>query len=291
MTARGLAASTLGAVGAAFVVFATSGAARADDASTSTSTNANAPAAATSAAQERYTAGRESYRLGLYGRALEEFERSLALLPSPNTRLYIARALRELGRWAEASEQYAATVREADQRGGRYVATRDAAAVELADVKVRLERANASDSATPLPLGPPGPATSAAAPPPPQTTGATGATAATDAEPASPHRGSSALTWVSGSIAVAGAASFAVFYGLAGSRFGYLEDNCARVRTSSCDDARTSGKTDEVVAYTALGVAVVAGAVAIYSLVRAPEKTGPAAAQPAQRKVSWPLAF
>ena len=288
MTARGLAPSTLGAVGAAFMFLAIPAAARADE------PNANAgatgtSAAATSAAQERYTAGRESYRLGLYGRALEEFERSLALAPSPNTRLYIARSLRELGRWSEASEQYAATVREADQRGGRYVATRDAATLELADVKVRLERANASDSAAPAatppaPSAPPAQVTTAGPTAPP-------AKGANGAEAASPQRGPTTLTWVSGTIAVAGAASFGVFYGLAGSRFGYLKDNCARVRTSSFDDARTTGKTEEVVAYTALGVAVVAGAIAIYSLVRAPERSSPAAAQSGPRKVSWPLAF
>ena len=90
---------------------------------------------------------------------------------------------------------------------------------------------------------------------------------------------------------MAGAASFGVFYGLAGGRFGYLEDNCARLRTSSCDDARTTGKTEEVVAYAALGVAVVASAIAVYSLVRAPETTSPASAQPRTRRIAWPLAF
>ena len=279
MPRRGLTTSTLAVAVCGALALAAPRAARADDVSPPAPASAASPASA-NAAQERYTAGRESYRLGLFGRALEEFERSLALAPSPNTRLYIARSLRELGRWAEANDQYAATVREAEQRGGRYLATRDAAAVELADVKVRLERANASDGAPP-PSSTSSPAPVAPAPLPAPAPGA---------DTTSPRRGPSTLTWVSGSVAVVGAASFAVLYGLAGNRFGYLEDNCARVRTPSCDDARTTGKTEEVAAYTALGVAVVAGAIAVYSLVSAPSSNA-AALQPTPRKLSWPLAF
>ncbi len=266
----------------AAVVIATPIAASAEDAPT--------PTPATAQAQEHYTAGRESYRLGLYGRALEAFERSLALAPSPNTRLYIARSLRELGRWAEANDQYAATVREAEQRGGRYVATRDAANVELADVKVRLGRANANDgaaiaanavpAANPANAAPVAPAANAA----PTDLHAPAAPAA-DGEPS--RRGPTTLTWATGGVAVAAAATFTVLYGLAGNRFGYLQDNCARVRTSSCDDARTTGKTEEVVAYSALGVAVVAGVLAVYSLVRSPSPSP----SPSPRKVAWLLAF
>ena len=280
MTKRAHRASTLAGIVAALVVTSTfcvgvPGVARADD--------APAPAqgaSAQTAAQDHYTAGRESYRLGLYGRALEEFERSLALAPSPNTRLYIARSLRELGRWAEANEQYAATVKEAEQRGGRYTATRDAATVELADVKVRLERANASAGAN---------ANAAANP------NANANARESNAADGASHRGPSTLTWVAGGVAVAGAASFAILYGLSGSRFGYLEDNCAHVRTSSCDDARTTGKTEEVAGYAALGVAVVAGAITVYSLLRAPSTgANPSASARASARpagTTWPLAF
>lgn len=285
MRKRALAATTLAVVCGA-LAFARPVAARADDASPQAP--ATASSSSPSAAQDHYTAGRESYRLGLYGRALEEFERSLAMSPSPNTRLYIARSLRELGRWAEANDQYAATVREAEQRGGRYLATRDAATLELADVKVRLERANASDGAAPATA----PIASSSSPSPSRapSPSLSPAPAPTASDTTSPHRGPSTLTWVSGSVAVAGAASFAVLYGLAGNRFGYLEDNCARVRTPSCDDARTTGKTEEVAAYAALGVAVVAGAIAVYSLMTSPSSNA-AAVRPRPRNASWPLAF
>lgn len=209
-------------------------------------------------AQDHYTSGRESYRVGLYGRALEEFSLSLSLAPSPNTRLYIARTLRELGRWAEANEQYTKTVTEAEQRGGRYLATRDAATIELADVKQRLASAKHDEKeATPAPSPPPPPPSPSAPPPPPATAGPT------------------TVTWISGAVAVTGAASFALLYGLAANRYGYLEDNCARVRTSSCDDARTTGRTEELAAYSSLGVAVVAAAITVYSLVTAPPKKEP----------------
>jgi tetratricopeptide (TPR) repeat protein len=253
--------------------------ARGDEATTGA-----APANA-DAAQEHYTAGRESYRLGLYGRALEQFERSLALAPSPNTRLYIARTLRELGRWSEAADQYTATIREAGGRGGRYLATRDAANVELGDVKVRLERATAgprvegAEKADKSETGhvDEGAAASKDVPRAPATTGF-------------PSRGGpSTLTWISGGIAVAGTASFAVLYALASNRFGYLEGSCARVRTGACDDARTTGKAEEIGAYASLGVAAVAAVVTVYSLVVAPSTSG-GSAKPTGRE-SWRIAF
>ncbi|MDB4933270.1 MAG: hypothetical protein JWP87_242 [Labilithrix sp.] len=247
--------------------------------------------ASNDSAQDHYTAGRESYRSALYGRALEEFERSLALAPSPNTRLYIARTLRELGRWSEAAEQYGATIREAGTRGGKYLATRDAANVELADVKLRLERATAGTKAEAGEKSDaahgdePAAATSAPAP-----AAQTSRAAEKDAPAAvsGAHRTVPAAAWISGGVAIAGAASFAVLYGLASSRFGYLEDNCARVRTSACDDARTTGKAEEIGAYASLGVAAVAAAITVYSLVSAQ----PAAARAgASRREPWRIAF
>lgn len=248
-------------------------------------------ASSASSAQDHYTAGRENYRLGLFGRALEEFELSLSLSPSPNTRLYIARTLRELGRWSEAAEHYAQTIREADQRGGRYAATRDAANVELADVKVRLERATSadksdkSDKKDKLPAA--DPASDAAAPARPSSAISTSPVAIAPA--AEPHRSVTAATWISGGVAVAGAASFAVLYGLSSSRFGYLEDHCTHVRSAACDDARTTGKAEEIGAYVSLGVAVLAAGVTVYALVTTP----PAVSRTARAlgKEPWRLAF
>jgi tetratricopeptide (TPR) repeat protein len=233
-----------------------------------------------SAAQELYTAGRESFRAGLYGRALEDFERSLALVPSPNTRLYLARALRELGRWNEAAEQYRSTAREAEARGGKYTATRDAAEVELRDVQVRLDR------------GEPGAkqAAVAAVAPPPVEKASQGEPVRTMPVASVPSSsGPTTMTWVSGGVAVAGVASFAVLYALAGERYGYLEDNCTRVRDAACDSARSTGKSEEIVAYVSLGVAAAAAAVAVISLVTRPRSN--AAAGAARVMGPWRLTF
>lgn len=228
-------------------------------------------------AQEHYSAGRHSYRAGLYGRALEEFERSYAVSPSPNTNLYIARSLRELGRLAEAREHYRATIREAGERGAKYGAARDAAESELHDVEVRLERAEPPSA----PVTTPSAAALAPAPAP-----APGPARASVPAPALPERSPSAVTWATGGVAVVGLASFGVLYGLASDRYAYLEDHCTRTRDTACDDARSVGRTQESAAYVALGVGVVAAAVAIVSFVVAPDDDGnPRASR------SWPLAF
>jgi hypothetical protein len=245
-----------------------------------------APTAAATSAQDQYTAGRESYRLGLFGRALEEFERSLALVASPNTRLYLARTFRELGRWSEAAEQYRITIREADERGGRYIATRDAADMELRDVKVRIERGEAAPAApkgerNDKPVD--GPAPLAPAP----------SAATTPVTPSSTTSGGpTTLTWVTGGLAVAGTASFAIFYALASDRYGYLEDNCSLARDASCDSARTTGQTEEIVSYVSLGVAAVAATIAIVSLVVRPSVSSSNRASVAPNALgSWRLAF
>ncbi len=228
-----------------------------------------APAASTTA-QDHYTAGRESYRQGLFGRALEEFERSLAMAPSPNTRLYIARSLRELGRLQEAAEQYRTTMREAEERGGKYVEARDAAELELRDVTVRIERSE--PKAAPA-KGTETPAASVS-PEPPRTPATTS--------------GPTTLTWISGGVAVAGAASFGVLYALASDRYSYLEDRCTVVRDAACESARTTGKTEEIVAYASLGVAAVFATVAVLSLTLKPSSRSSTAAG---LTTPWRIAF
>lgn len=217
-------------------------------------------------AHDHYTVGRDSYRAGLYGRALEEFELSYEAAPSPNTQLYVARSLRELGRWAEAAEHFRATIREAEERGAKYAAAREAAQAELRDVEVRIERAE-----PPKVEAPP----AAPAPPP-----------VVDIRKEEPPSKVTTTTWVSGGVAIAGAAVSGLFYGLASNRYAYLEDHCTRTRDASCDDARGTGRTEEGAAYVALGVAVVAAGVAIVSFViSSTPDSKPRAGRP------WLLAF
>jgi len=97
----------------------------------------------TAFAQQRFTRGTTLYDARDFPRALEEFRASIELYGSPNTRLYLARCLRELGRLDEALPEFERAVREASDRAHldpRYAQTRDAAQAELAQVEPRVGR-------------------------------------------------------------------------------------------------------------------------------------------------------
>ncbi len=94
-------------------------------------------------AQQRFTRGTALYDARDYPRALEEFRASIALFGSPNTRLYLGRCLRELGRFDEAVPEFERAVREAADRAlqdPRYRQTRDAAQAELSQMEARVGR-------------------------------------------------------------------------------------------------------------------------------------------------------
>ncbi|MBW2527390.1 MAG: tetratricopeptide repeat protein [Deltaproteobacteria bacterium] len=65
-----------------------------------------------------YKRGRQLFAAKRYAPALEQFDASLALMPSPNTELLRAHALRELGRKAEAMTSYERVMNEATERIG-----------------------------------------------------------------------------------------------------------------------------------------------------------------------------
>lgn len=94
-------------------------------------------------AQQRFTRGTALYDAHDYAHALEEFRASIALFGSPNTRLYLGRCLRELGRFDEAVPEFERAVREAADRAlqdPRYRQTRDAAQAELSQAEARVGR-------------------------------------------------------------------------------------------------------------------------------------------------------
>lgn len=76
-----------------------------------------------------YRKGRQLFAAKRYEPALKELDASLALMPSPNTELLRAHALRELGRGAEAMRAYENVMNEATERLGlgqnRYQAALD----------------------------------------------------------------------------------------------------------------------------------------------------------------------
>lgn len=90
------------------------------------------------AAQKTFEAGDDLFEYGRYEEAITAFRASQALVASPNSRLMIGRCLRELGRKAEAYAEFAATVDEAEQNGGRYAETLAAATAERDAMKTQI---------------------------------------------------------------------------------------------------------------------------------------------------------
>jgi hypothetical protein len=91
-------------------------------------------AGAEAAAQLRFQRGRELFVANDFNGALTEFRAANQLVASPNTRLYIARCLRGLGRSAEAYMEFQRAAGEAADRAQsepRYTATRDVARQEM----------------------------------------------------------------------------------------------------------------------------------------------------------------
>ena len=89
--------------------------------------------------EKRFERAQKLHDAGRCKQALPLFEELTAATKSPNARLYVARCLKQVGRIAEAYEQMRATTREAATES-RYVATRNAAAAELAIIEPMVGR-------------------------------------------------------------------------------------------------------------------------------------------------------
>jgi hypothetical protein len=84
---------------------------------------------------EQFRTAQKAFDAGEFDKALEVATAVYAQTKSPNAHLYVARALRGLGRLDEAYREMAATLDEASelaQSEKKYVPTRDAAAAEIA---------------------------------------------------------------------------------------------------------------------------------------------------------------
>jgi hypothetical protein len=107
-------------------------------------------------AGKSYERGAEALAAGELDKALEEFQRSLDVVSSPNSRLMLARTLAKLGRPAEAYAQLEQTVADAEvaaQVDKKYASTVDAARAELAELRsqvglitVRVTESTSNDS-------------------------------------------------------------------------------------------------------------------------------------------------
>ncbi len=97
------------------------------------------------AALKKFEGGRKAYDAGSFEEALLAFKGSLELLPSPNTRLYIARCYRALSKPASAYTTFRLASKESQDRLNatgekRYTATRDAATAEAAELEAKVPR-------------------------------------------------------------------------------------------------------------------------------------------------------
>jgi hypothetical protein len=103
------------------------------------------PTAATPAqvaqAQKQFERGRGYVAKKEYDKALTEFRASFDIVASPNTRFSIARALRDMGNFAEAYAEFGRTIAEASAlaaKEARYQQTADAAASERGDLESKI---------------------------------------------------------------------------------------------------------------------------------------------------------
>lgn len=92
------------------------------------------------AAEERFFAAQKLYGEKRHAEALEAFRASYKLVPSPNSHLYVARCLRELGDAAGAYEAYTEVILECADRAdpGAYAGTQRAATEERAGLRDRV---------------------------------------------------------------------------------------------------------------------------------------------------------
>lgn len=92
---------------------------------------------------KKYAEALKRFEAGEHERALALFREVVDATGSPNARLYVARALRELARLPEAYDEMRKTVEDATRRAeveAKYVPTRDAAAAEVALLERKIAR-------------------------------------------------------------------------------------------------------------------------------------------------------
>lgn len=97
------------------------------------------------AALQKFDAGRKAFDAGAFEEALLQFQGSYSLSPSPNSRLFMARCFRALGKVASAYTTFRFAAREAQDRltatgEKRYTATRDTANAEAGEIETKVPR-------------------------------------------------------------------------------------------------------------------------------------------------------
>jgi hypothetical protein len=80
----------------------------------------------------------EAFKANKYAPALEGFKQSYSLVPSPNSHLYIARCLAQLGKARDAWIEFDKTAEEATAGGAKYAQTHDSAVQERDELASKL---------------------------------------------------------------------------------------------------------------------------------------------------------
>ena len=106
----------------------------------------------TAGALAKFESGRAAFDARRFDEALAAFAASDELAPSPNSKLYMGRCFRALGRVASAYTSFRMAAREAQDRVNatgerRYKATRDAASSEAAEIEPKVPRLTLAVSA------------------------------------------------------------------------------------------------------------------------------------------------
>jgi hypothetical protein len=104
-------------------------------------------AADTAKAQQAFLKGVQLFNIKKYGAALEQFQISYDTVPSPNSRLYVARCKLQLGESVEAYREFGKVIDEANQRAAsepKYKPTAETAELEQTELAAKIALVSAS---------------------------------------------------------------------------------------------------------------------------------------------------
>jgi hypothetical protein len=205
----------------------------------------NAAAEQKRAAQKMFEAADGLYESGRLDEAVQAFRASYDLVASPNTRLMLARSLRELQHYDEAYKEYQGTIRDAEASGGKYPEALSAARAESEALSSQLE-ASQTQHISPKPE---------VAPPPKEVAQPT-----TVRQPPSvaPHsNGLRTGAYVAGGVGLLGFASFGLFGALDHSAYSDLKSKCAGGCPSNVSHDVDAGRRDQLLANIGLAVGAV----------------------------------
>ncbi|MGC4065525.1 MAG: hypothetical protein QM784_12945 [Polyangiaceae bacterium] len=223
------------------------------------------------AAQKMFEAGDALYEAGRFEEAAEAFRQSHSLVKSPNSRLMLARSLRELGKTEEACVEYRGTKDDASQSGGRYPEALQAATAELSALESIANAPTSAPKQQSAPTSAQVAQTEASKParePAPRTT----------ETPTNPLR---TAAWVSAGVGAVGGLGFAIFGLLNRNTYDKLDEDCPSGACTTNTSSRVdTGKAYQLTANVSAGLALVGAAAAttlfIISSPKSPD--GPKAA-------------